>query len=116
MTFKEVEKITKSITCTKMRARAEKINRKYFKFVVYSYNEDKDHEFSDRGSIFQITDERVVAMADLATIDKFCVIHVIRNMMLSIYLHEFDEFFKFDKQTVHSPHFELDSKELLGDL
>lgn len=107
MTFAEVSETVKLITCGRFRAKAQKIGRKYFKITVSHFNTDKDREILCPGegeAGFYLSDERIFDNKTLAHMDQGTVIEQVRDIMLSIHMHEFHEFFKFNNKTVSSPH------------
>jgi hypothetical protein len=112
MTFAELERTVKGITCGKIRARAEKINRSYVKIVVINQDIDQECEFTDRSSLFILSDDRIFSTQDLKTLDVGLVIEIVRDMMFSLHVHEFHEFFKFKEKTVCSPHLEIPKIDL----
>lgn len=109
MTFKELSKVCKEITCYHMRSYAEIENEDFFKIVVSNFHEDKEREFLGDGErgMFSLVDERIMPNKALETMDINTVVEIVRNMMLVLYMHEFNEFFKFKKKTVTSPHLNL---------
>lgn len=103
MTFNELKTICGKITCDKMRCRATKQGRNV---LIETWNNglDKDFEFKESTSLFELTDEHMFPLTYLKDMDLNCVLEIVRNMMFNITVHEFNEYFKYDKVTVQSPH------------
>lgn len=111
MTFKEMESVCNKVTCGKMRCRAEKVGHKYLKIVTWINAHNKDYEFINSGHLFTLTDEKILPLSQLADMDLNSSVEMIKNMMFSLHIHEFQEYFKFDKVTVQSPHLMLKNYE-----
>lgn len=122
MTFKELEKICRKTTCTHYRARAYKEGRNYVRIEVSSFGHDKDREFDldNKSHMFILSDQRIIPLSVIKEMDLTNLLDEIKSMMLRIHLHEFNEYFKYDGETVQSPHvffgkmIELEPKQYSG--
>jgi hypothetical protein len=112
MTFKQVEDTIKSITFPKMTFRVEKRGRKYFAIMISFWCFNKDDQFSDdwESHTFIVSDEKIVPTDALGKMDVNTVIEMARVLAKTVYDHEFDEYFKFDKITVINPHVNMEDE------